>query len=353
MRGATCRFRPAMKLSPIHRARLHVTLFGCGVRHFAGRDSAVHSLLHGRAPNRRRIRQPTTGLHSDFTMPDGITLFATGIKQGTGQPAVASLTSCRNAKDATAYLPDEGCPNSYAALLLAHDVDPRLAGRAIADTARMAPHAASPSWRLPTLPLLDASPHQIAAPSSPTRQRRSSATTPPERSTLGSPVRTASPIRIPREPGRHPPGRSGGTRISAEAVGLSSSGRAVLSYGCSAPIRCLLSCGRGTGVELDGLQWLDRGIRPGAARRGRAGVVRLAGAGASAWGVWRARRRPGGPRAAANRSRPAGHRAARAAAPRPVDRLVRVLAPALPLADVDGETYVLTSIELWELGRGA
>jgi len=35
-------------------------------------------------------------------------------------------------------------------------------------------------------------------------------------------------------------------------------------------------------------------------------------------------------------------------APPPTNRLVRVLAPALPLADVDGVTYVVTSVELWE-----
>jgi hypothetical protein len=36
------------------------------------------------------------------------------------------------------------------------------------------------------------------------------------------------------------------------------------------------------------------------------------------------------------------------AAPPPTNRLVRVLAPALPLADIDGVTFVLTSVELWE-----
>jgi hypothetical protein len=37
-----------------------------------------------------------------------------------------------------------------------------------------------------------------------------------------------------------------------------------------------------------------------------------------------------------------------AAAPPPTSRLVRVLAPALPIADIDRVTYVLTSVELWE-----
>lgn len=36
------------------------------------------------------------------------------------------------------------------------------------------------------------------------------------------------------------------------------------------------------------------------------------------------------------------------AAPPPASRLQRVLAPALPVADIDQVTYVLTSIELWD-----
>lgn len=50
---------------------------------------------------------------------------------------------------------------------------------------------------------------------------------------------------------------------------------------------------------------------------------------------------------AAERARPRV-RAPRTFAEPPTNRLLRVLAPALPLADVDVTTFYLTSVELWE-----
>jgi hypothetical protein len=49
-----------------------------------------------------------------------------------------------------------------AALLIAHDPDPRLAGRAIADATRLARDAANPRWRRVTPPDLKATPAQLA-----------------------------------------------------------------------------------------------------------------------------------------------------------------------------------------------